>query len=112
MQVLQRRERVYSPRRRGVAAAYGLRLEDLVLRALPFGADVDLGRRDVGVPGAHAVPALADVHLQLAGAARVDRLGGLRDPGLARSELVALERDLLRRAGLVGDDQDDRAGAE
>src|SRR5438874_8227266 len=90
----------------------GLRLEDLVLRALPPGADGDLGRRDVAVPGAHAVPALADIHLELAGAARVDRLGRLGDPGLARPELVALERDLLRRAGLVGDDQDDRAGAE
>src|SRR3981081_577616 len=64
-----------------------LRLQQLVLRALALRPDVDLGRRDVGVRGAHAVAALGHVDLELPRSARVDRLGRLRDARPGGAEL-------------------------
>ena len=78
-------------------------------------ADVDRGRRDVGVArrrGRDRGPAVTFA-CQRGGPAGVDRA-----PSSARTpawppELVALEREpRCERAGLVGHDQEDRAGAE
>src|SRR6476469_7973038 len=89
--------------------ALRLRLQQVVLRAATFAADRQPRWADAVAGDVDRVGAGAQVRLELARVARVERAGLTLEAGLA---VVDLEVQLLRRAGLVGHDQRDGAGAE